>query len=90
MQLQQDEEAKAVHESLKVAFGAANATFERQNVEKGNRDDLENPIDAELDPGPHEMQDEQNEEIVAIVGKMKVQSEHSYLKLKTPETRISE
>ena len=90
MQLQQDEEAKAVHESLKVVFGAANATFEHQDVENGNRDDLEHPIDAKLDAGPHEMQDEQIEEIVAIVGKMKVPSEHSYLKIKTRETRISE
>ena len=90
MQHQQFEDAERVHERLKVAFGAEKSTFERQNVENGNRDDLDNPIDAELDPGPLEMQDEQIEEIVAIVGKMKVQSEHSYLKIKTRETRISE
>jgi hypothetical protein len=90
MQHQQFEDAERVHESHNVAFGAEKSTFERQNVENGNRDDLDNPIDAELDPGPLEMQDEQIEEIVAIVGKMKVQSEHSYLKIKTRETRISE
>ena len=65
MQLQQFEDAKGVHERLKVAFGAAKSTFERPNVENGNRDELENPIDAESEPGPLEMQAEQNEEIVA-------------------------
>ena len=62
---QQLEDDKRVQEHLKVVIGDAKSTFERQNVENGNRDELENPIDAESEPGPLEMQAEQNEEIVA-------------------------
>ena len=65
MQLQQFEDAKGVHERLKVAFGAAKSTFERQNVKIGNRDELENPVDEEHVPRSNEMQAEQIEEIVA-------------------------
>ena len=94
MQLQQFEDAERVHERLKVAFGAAKSTFERQNVKIANRDELENPVDEEHVPRSNEMQAKQNEEIVATCRNSfrepKVHSECTYLGLETRETRISE
>ena len=81
---------KVVLGLLKLEIGRAKWTLGGQNAGNETRVQLESLIDQESEAHALEMQAEQNEEIVAIVGKMKVQSEHSYLKIKTRETRISE
>ena len=62
-------EEKGVLPVLKLVIGRAKCTFGGRNVENENRVQLENLKGDESEAHALEMQAEQNEEIVAIVGK---------------------
>ena len=84
------EDEKGVLPLLKLEIGRAKWTFGGQNAGNETRVQLESLIDQESEAHALEMQAEQNEEIVAIVGKTQSAFRTHLSQVKMQETKISE